>query len=443
MELTRRQILKYAGLGLTVPAVSPLLSACSNDDKSGGSGDGSVKFEGWDYEAALVQQNVDRFSKANNIKVNYTPITSAQYVQKVVAEFTGGGGPDALYVYDDSLAAWVEGDYLQPLDGMPGVDEVYAGIYPGNAEAMTYQGKRYGLPYYTDSNCLIYNSEILAKAGFTKPPASLEELEAQAVKIKSAGLLEYPIGLPAQLSDTWWAWVWALVFGSGGNMFDDQQAPIMNTSDTVVKDVLTWMQNAANKSKVLDPASLQLLPVPTDNAMKAGRYAYTVGARYALRDYNDPAKSKTAGKMKMALMPSLDGKEHGTVSNTRLYSLAKDTEVKDDAFKLLTYLGGLGEDKKPYTAKFWFEQRGLGFAYKSMATDPEVTATLKKFADPAIYAHLAEIAKPRNVLGVAWYTEFETEMHKVVQGVISNQTQPSAAVASLAQTAETLKKKYN
>lgn len=441
MELTRRHILKLTGLGLAAPA---LLSACSNDSRSGsGSGDGSVKFEGWDYEAALVQQNLDNFTKTSNIKVDYTPITSAQYVQKVVAEFTGGGGADALYVYDDSLAAWVEGEYLQPLDGLPGVDEVYAAIYPGNAEAMTYQGKRYGLPYYTDANCLTYNAGILAKAGITKAPASLEELEAQALKIKNAGLLEYPIGLPAQLSDTWWSWVWALVFGSGGNLFDDQQNPIMNTSDTVTKDVFAWLQQAANKSKVIDPASLQLLPVPIDNAMKANRYAYTIGARYASRDYNDPAKSKAAGKIRMALVPSLDGKEHATVSNTRMYGLAKDTEVKDNAFKLLTYLGGYDDKKQPYTAKFWFLQRGLGFAYKAMGSDPEVTASLKKFADPVVYQHLAEIAKPRNVLGVPWYTEFETEMHKVVQGVLSNQTQPSAAVASLAQTAETLKKKYS
>ncbi|GAA1691033.1 extracellular solute-binding protein [Kribbella yunnanensis] len=443
MELNRRQVLKLAGLGLGATATPGLLAACSNDKSGAGAGDGSVKFEGWDYEATLVQQNLDRFTKASNVKVNYTPITSAQYVQKVVAEFTGGGGPDALYVYDDSLAAWVEGDYLQPIDGLPGVDEVYGAIFPGNAEAMTYQGKRYGLPYYTDSNCLIYNAEILSKAGFSKPPASLEELESQAAKIKSQGLLEHPIGLPAQLSDTWWAWVWGLIFSSGGNLFDDQQAPIMNTTDTVTKDVFTWLQNAANKSKVLDPASLQLLPVPVDNAMKANRYAFTIGARYALRDYNDPQKSKAAGKMKMALVPSLDGKVHGTISNTRMYGLAKDTEVKDNAFKLLTYLGGLDESKQPYTAKFWFQQRGLGFAYKDLAKDPEITATLKKFADPAIYAHLAEIARPRNVLGVAWYTEFETEMHKVVQGVLSNQTQPSAAVASLAQSAETLKKKYS
>ena len=95
-------------------------------------GSGAVKFSGWDYESALVQQNVDRFTQLNpDVPVEYTPITSAQYVQKTVAEFTGGGGPDALYVYDDSLAGWVAAEYLQPLDGLPGVDEVYGGDLPG------------------------------------------------------------------------------------------------------------------------------------------------------------------------------------------------------------------------------------------------------------------------------------------------------------------------
>ena len=49
-------------------------------------------------------------------------------MQKTVAEFTAGGGPDALYVYDDSLAGWAAAEYLQPLDGMPGVDEVYPNV---------------------------------------------------------------------------------------------------------------------------------------------------------------------------------------------------------------------------------------------------------------------------------------------------------------------------
>jgi multiple sugar transport system substrate-binding protein len=88
-------------------------------------------------------------------------------------------------------------------------------------------------------------------------------------------------------------------------------------------------------------------------------------------------------------------------------------------------------------------QRGLGFTFKDLANDPEVVATLEKFADPALYQHLAETARARNVLGVPWYTEFETELHKVVQQVLSNQTTPEAAVASLDKTAGDLKKKYS
>lgn len=435
---TRRDALKLAGLGLS----TSFLAACGNSDS--GSGDGTVKFEGWDYEAKLVQQNIDRFTKLNSdVKVSYTPITSAQYVQKVVAEFTGEAGPDALYVYDDSLAGWVDAGYLQPLDGLAGVDEVYDAIYPSNAKTMTYKGKRYGLPYYTDSQCLVYNTEILSKAGFSTPPASLEELEQQALKIKNDGLLQYPMGVCAQLSDTWWSWVWALVFASGGDLFADDHTPIMKSKDPTTKNVFTWLQNATTRSKILDPASLQLLPIPLDNAMMSSQYAFSIVPRYAVRNYNDPEQSKAAGKMKMALMPGLEDKSKGTVSNTRMYSLSANTQVKDKAFKLLTYLGGYDTDKKPYTAKFWFMQRGLGFTFRDLASDPEVVADLEKFADPAIYQQLAETARARNIIGVPWYTEFETELHKVVQQVMSNQVTPDAAVASLDKTAGDLKKKYS
>jgi multiple sugar transport system substrate-binding protein len=125
-----------------------------------------------------------------------------------------------------------------------------------------------------------------------------------------------------------------------------------------------------------------------------------------------------------------------------MYSLSASTEVKDKAFALLTYLGGY-TDKIPYTAKFWFMQRGLGFTFTELAEDPEVKQELAKFADPAVYQRLAESARSRTVLGVPWYTEFETEMHKVVQQVMSNQIAPDAAVASLDKTAGDLKKKYS
>ncbi|GAA1706154.1 extracellular solute-binding protein [Fodinicola feengrottensis] len=441
-NLSRRRVLQLGALTASLPVLGSALAACGGGGGNGGSG--AVKFSGWDYESALVQQNVARFQQLNkDIKVAYTPITSAQYVQKTVAEFTGGGGPDALYVYDDSLAGWVGADYLQPIDGLAGVDEVYSGIYPSNAQAMTVGGKRYGLPYYTDSQCLIYNESILKKAGISAPPKSLDELEQQSLKIKNAGILQYPIGVTGQLQDTWWAWVWGLIFASGGDLFDANGEPTMDGKDATAKNVFAWLHKAATVSKVIDPAVLQLLPVPLDNAMKTERYAFTVGARYALRDYNDPTKSKAAGKLKIAYVPSLDGQVVGTVSNTRMYCLGKNTEVKDKALKLLNYMGGLDSSGKPYTSKFWFQQKGLGFPFRALEKDPDVLQTLGKFADPTIYAKLASLARPRTAIKQPWYSEYENQQQKTVQQIINNQTTPDAAVKTLAQSVASLKKKYS
>jgi len=432
-QITRRTLLSAA-------AAVPLLAACG---RGGGSSDGTVRFEGWDYESQLVQQNLDGFMAKNpDVKVAYTPITSAQYVRKVVAEFTGKNGPDALYVYDDSLATWVESGYLQPLDGLPGVDEVYNGIYAANAQAMTYKDKRYGLPYYTDSTGLIYNAAILERAGIKAPPKSLDELEAQSITIRAAGLIQYPIAFAAQLQDTWASWLWALMYGSGGSMFADDLTPTLAGADPVPLAVYEWIHKAATVSKIIDPASLQLTPVPLDNAMMAGQYAFNLGSRYALRVYNDPAKSKAAGAMKLAQVPSLDGAVHGTVANTRMYGLAAETQVKDKAMVLLNFLGG-HTDGQPQTARFWFLQRGLGFTFKDMAKDKEITDALAKWVDPATYAALADVAKARNIVQAPWYAEFEAALQKTSQQILTDQITPQATTTTLADTATTLKKKYS
>ena len=187
---------------------------------------------------------------------------------------------------------------------------------------------------------------------------------------------------------------------------------------------------------------LQLLPVPLDDAMKNERYAFTVGARYALRDYNDPSRSKTAGNLKIAYIPSLDGKVVGTVSNTRMYALSKNTEVRDKAFKLLTYFGGF-TDGQPYTAKYWFQKKGLGFPFRALEQDQEVQSTLATFADPTIYSGLASLARPRTAIKQPWYSVYENEQQKTVQQLLSNQTSPDDAVKSLSAAVASLKQKYS
>lgn len=437
--IDRRRLLKLGGLAVGSVALGPTLAACS-DNGSGGSG--ALSFQGWDYEPQAVQKNLRSFTDQTGVKVDFTSITGSQYVQKSIAQFTAGTEPDALYVYDDSMAGWADAGYLQPIDGLPGVDQVYDAIYPGNAAAMTHNGKRYCLPYYTDCAALMYNAELLKKGGFNAPPRTLEELTDQAVKLREKGILKYSIGFAAQLSDSYWGWFWALLYASGGKMFDDQLQPVMDSTDPVPRGIFAWLDDGVRVSKIIDPASVQMGPTPVDEALSSGQYAFTFATRYGARVYNDPAKSKIAGKMKIALVPSLDGPSQGTVSTTRMYGLSAKTDAKDDAIKLLTYLGGFDDKGVPVTAKSWFLNYGLGFAFKKLATDQQVVAEIKRWGDPVVYGQLSELAKARNVVAKAWYSEFETELQKALQRTLTSQIDPDTAVKTLGAKARELAKKY-
>jgi multiple sugar transport system substrate-binding protein len=421
------------------PAAAPAATAPAQQAAAAAGAQATVKFEGWDYEPPLVEQNIQRFQSLNpNIKVEYTPIISAQYREKLVAEFTGAANPDALYVRDDYFAGWVTAGYLQDIEGMPGVDETYKLFYDFNADAMTYNGKRYGMPYYADVMTFVYNEEMLQKAGFNAPPKSLKELEEQAAKIKSAGIAQYPLSLGLGLTNDFWSTWWALIYGSGAKLFDDKLNPILD-KDPAVKGVMSWIDKGLNDTKIIDPASLETATIPRDNFM-AGQHAFLFVARYDVEAVNSPERSQVAGKAKAALVPGLDGPGQGTVGWTRMYCLAKTTKVKDEAYKLIYYLGGLDEKKEPYTAKFWFLNRGLGFTYKALGNDAEIKAKLAKFIDPEVYSKQAENARAREAVTEPWYSEWESGNQKLMQQVFTKQMTVDDAMKAMAASAEKLKK---
>ncbi|MDN5727401.1 MAG: extracellular solute-binding protein, partial [Propionibacteriales bacterium] len=376
------------------------------------------------------------------LKIEYTPITSAQFVQKITAEFIGGAGPDVMYMYDDTLASAVEAEWLRPLDDLPGIAEIYDAAYPVNRAAMSYGGQRYGVPYYTDNQALVYNAEILSKAGFRKPPRTLDELEAQAIKIKDKGLLDFPIGIAAQLQDTAATWIWALVYANEQDMFDERAKPIMSQSGSAMTGVLEWLRRASLESKVIDPAAVQTLPVPADNALMAGQYAFMFAARYGARKYNNPEKSPMAGKIKVAHIPGLESSTRGTVGITRMYCLNAQTKLLDPSVRLINYLGGFDEQGEPYTAKFWFAEQGLGFPFPELAKDGSIQRALKKWIDPQVYEELAESAVARSLTAAPWYNEFETVLQSTLQEVLIGDRSVTESTAHLDASALTLAKKY-
>ena len=73
------------------------------------------------------------------------------------------------------------------------VRSVAAGIVPGIYGPFEYRGKLWALPFHVDFQLLYTNLDLLARAGNSRPPRTLEELERAAAEAKSRGVLRYPV----------------------------------------------------------------------------------------------------------------------------------------------------------------------------------------------------------------------------------------------------------
>jgi multiple sugar transport system substrate-binding protein len=94
------------------------------------------------------------------------------------------------------LWTFMQGNNVQPLDGYlknAGADYDQADFIPGVFNAMKWDGKdgdpagqgpQLGLPLATEVYCLAYNTRAFKEAGIANPPATMDELIADATKLQ-------------------------------------------------------------------------------------------------------------------------------------------------------------------------------------------------------------------------------------------------------------------
>ncbi|MDQ7036532.1 MAG: extracellular solute-binding protein [Anaerolineae bacterium] len=78
--------------------------------------------------------------------------------------FAAGTDHDVVYVRDSFLAEWASAGWIQPITGLPGVEELLADLPQGIIDQMTYNGEVYGLPYYSGTSVLAFNNAHLMQA---------------------------------------------------------------------------------------------------------------------------------------------------------------------------------------------------------------------------------------------------------------------------------------
>ncbi len=400
----------------------------------------TLKFTGWDFQPDLVRENLRIFESQNpDIRVDYS-VTSGNYNDKMIPLFVAKTPLDACYVRDNNMVEWIKSGWIQPLEGLSELEQYKTDMFDYVRDAMTYEGKLYGLPYYTDYMAWFYNEEMLKKAGFDKCGKTWDEITKQAVEIKKRGIVEYPILLPAK--KTGFYFYWAMVYASEGHFFDNQLNPVFQRKDSAALQLLQWMVDGIHKHKVIDIKSLENTDDDPPVVMAAGKAAFISTIRFFLALVNDPKRSQVAGKGRFALYPSLQAGQNGTVGWTRMYSLTGLVRDKDAAWRLIRYLGGKDKNGEYYTAKRWYKLWGLGYPYRSLGADPLIVEETRRWGDPVLMAEQQKTARAREAVKEPWYTQWDQTHQTLLQQALLQQISPQEALEKSAAAAVKAKSEW-
>lgn len=401
-----------------------------------------INFYAWSAAVDLVKSHLTAFESSTGLKVNYNNAPWAQYRDTMVTKFVGKAPLDVMWVSDSWLPEWAEAGWIAPIDGFPSLMKYNAGVDAFCNESMRYKGKQYGLTYYTDYMAFFYDEEMLKKAGIKAPPTTWDELLQQSLKIKGAGLSEYPMMLSMARESWLIEFLSAMVFSNGGRFTDADGAAVMADPKRGAHQAMQWVVDAVNKHKIISPACVETGELNGLKAFGAGNHAFALLSRYRVRTLNDPKQSAIAGRVKQALMPMGPGGSHATVGWMRFHGMstqaAADKTRAANAAKLIEWFGGKAGSQYQFQ-KMLFSDLGSGFGVKELFQDPEVQANYKKYSDIAMYEAQQKLARKKDVIA-PWFGEWDEVNGTAWQTAVVGKSSVAAALKKSSEAWNDLRK---
>lgn len=133
-------------------------------------------------EGKAVEQLAKDFNETSD-KYVVEPL-SVPDMQKIMVAISSGEGPDLTDDFSSNVAPYASKGIVEPLDDYIAKSNYDLSDFAGAAlESCKWNSKLYALPIASNCNALFYNKTLLAEAGYTKPPETMEELMEMSIKM--------------------------------------------------------------------------------------------------------------------------------------------------------------------------------------------------------------------------------------------------------------------
>jgi len=415
----RRAFLKMGGAGL---AGAALLGAAGCGG-GGGAFNGEITMGFGREPSGTLQKLIDQFNKQNkDIKVAWRnmPVDTGQYFDQLRTQFQAQDGSLTLIAGDVVWPAqFAANSYIIDLSDRF-TEDMRSKFLEGPVESNTYEGKVYGVPWFTDAGLLYYRKDLLEKAGFSGPPATWDELKEQAQKVMQDQGTK--IGHVFQGAEYEGGTVNGLEFinSHGGQVLDPGDA-----SKVIIDSPESVAGLETEYSMVTDGVTPQAVSTYQEPECEA---PFLGGDAVFCRNW--PYMYSLAGTgefikpdvIDIAPLPAGDGGESVSVPggwNFFINAFAEQ-EAQDAAWEFLQYMTA-PEQQKAYT---------LGGSYLPTLTalydDPEVKETLPTVG---VAGEALKNAVPRPVSPV--YSDMSLKMQEEFNSSLGGDVEPQEAISTL------------
>lgn len=378
------------------------------------------------YSEDDIRNMTTAFEQANpGIKVNLEFVAYEALHDKIVAAQGAGGSGYDVVLYDVIWPAEFakHGFLMDVTSRVP--DSETAQVFDGAWSTVTYDGKRWGMPWILDTKYLFYNKDMLKRAGIAAPPKTWDELTAQAKILKDKGIVQYPIV---------WSWAQAealicdyatLVAAYKGAFFDAAGKPVFD-QDGALK-AMQYM-NDSLRDGLTNPNSREYLEEDVRRVFSNGDAAFALNWTYMYNMANDPKESKVAGQVELEPAPGVAGLTSASaVNGSMALGIPSNSQHADEAWKYISYI-----TSQPVQNKY--AQLSLPI-WKSSYDDP----TVAKGQESLIAAAKTSIALMFPRPSTVSYQELSAILQKRIQQVLLGQATAEDAMHQAVEDASRLR----
>lgn len=277
------------------------------------------------------------FEAANpgtDIQIEVVPWDVLQ--QKLTTDISGGANADLAIIGTRWLIDYVSQGVAAPLDSY--ITPEFKGRFIDTfLSPSVMDGKTYGLPIAASARALYYNKDLFAKAGIANPPATWDELKADAEKIKALGGDVYGYGLQGKEIETDVYFYYAF-WSFGGNLID---ADGTSGLDSEAGYKAAELYKSLIDGGLTEPGVTSLNREDVQNLFKQGRVGMMITAPFLSNQIKEEAPSLNYG---VASIPAGPNGDKGTYGVTDSIIMFDNSQNKDTAWKFLDFI--FSQDKR-------------------------------------------------------------------------------------------------